>query len=411
MLEAELDGAQRSALLAGVSASMTVREAVNHLHPQAPGLIEAMMRHVDHGAGLHAALLGVSGGTGRRSADFSNSGSRTSLGRLSKTANLIKREIGDLGFKESFRVDSDVADFAVRTGNEYGLADRFAVLGDVDKIEDRRFASTQNSNSPGNDARTADKEVRSNLADPKARDRREMGPGPERNEGPSRERRGGAEPDRGGEYQGGNDERVTSSSAVENATIGRRDGNGTEDRGIAFRDRREMGPGPERNEGPSTLKRVKDFEDRIIGLRKELNELEKSDSIQRDVRLAESISRLALLLKMQLNELQRISPAEQKSVYENLRSTMNSFEKDLLKLEANPEAKQALVSLEKIAKGVRDVFEIRDLYIDAQDERFNREINREEEQAGADPMIGGQGGVEDPGIAALDAASASEVND
>ena len=64
----ELDAPHQSTLLVSLSEDMSVLEAVQKINAQAPRLIGALLRHVEHGADLHAALLGVSGGTGRREA-------------------------------------------------------------------------------------------------------------------------------------------------------------------------------------------------------------------------------------------------------------------------------------------------------------------------------------------------------
>ena len=95
VVAAELDAINQSALLDVMSADITVREAVNCINGQAPSLIAALLRHVDHGAALHAAVLGISGGTGRR-APLTGLGGNNKPGesRLEKVQTHLRKELG-----------------------------------------------------------------------------------------------------------------------------------------------------------------------------------------------------------------------------------------------------------------------------------------------------------------------------
>jgi len=62
VLASELDAAEQQALLNNAAAGLTLAELAKGIHAQSPTLLDALLRHVDHGAALQAAVLGAAGG-------------------------------------------------------------------------------------------------------------------------------------------------------------------------------------------------------------------------------------------------------------------------------------------------------------------------------------------------------------
>ncbi|WP_295459145.1 hypothetical protein, partial [Synechococcus sp. UW140] len=83
----QLDSTNQSLLLEKILPDISVNEAVSRINSHAPGLVDALLGHVTHGANLHAALLGVSGGKGKNNLNVSNPIS------LDKVAKHLKREV------------------------------------------------------------------------------------------------------------------------------------------------------------------------------------------------------------------------------------------------------------------------------------------------------------------------------
>ena len=91
VLAAELDAAQRDALTRNLTPGTPLQETVQAIHRLKAGLVETFLAHVDHGAMLHAAVLGVSGGTARRPDNTIASGAGT---RLNKVQHHLSKELG-----------------------------------------------------------------------------------------------------------------------------------------------------------------------------------------------------------------------------------------------------------------------------------------------------------------------------
>lgn len=90
VLASELDAAQQEVLFNNVAAGLTLGEVAKRIHAQSPALLNALLRHVDHGAALQASLLGVSGGSGKLLNAGQPTGSRTGL---SPVAEHLRKEI------------------------------------------------------------------------------------------------------------------------------------------------------------------------------------------------------------------------------------------------------------------------------------------------------------------------------
>lgn len=91
VLVSELDATQQEALFNNVAAELTLGEVAKLIHAQSPTLLNTLLRHVDHGAALHAAVLGLSGGSGK----LLNAGKPTGLSRgMSTVARHLQNEMG-----------------------------------------------------------------------------------------------------------------------------------------------------------------------------------------------------------------------------------------------------------------------------------------------------------------------------
>ncbi|MCX5939367.1 MAG: hypothetical protein NTW02_14515, partial [Cyanobium sp. LacPavin_0920_WC12_MAG_62_9] len=84
VLVSELDGTQQEALFNNVAAGLTLAEVAKRIHAQSPTLLNTLLRHVDHGAALHAAVLGLSGGSGKILNAGQPTGCRTGLSTLAR---------------------------------------------------------------------------------------------------------------------------------------------------------------------------------------------------------------------------------------------------------------------------------------------------------------------------------------
>ena len=91
----QLDSTNQLLLLEKMIPDISVNEAVSRINSHAPGLVDALLGHVTHGANLHAALLGVSGGKGKNNLNASNPPS------LDKVAKHLKNELAYQGEIES----------------------------------------------------------------------------------------------------------------------------------------------------------------------------------------------------------------------------------------------------------------------------------------------------------------------
>jgi len=92
VVASELDAAQQQALSNNVAAGMTLGELAKGIHAQSPTLLNALLRHVDHGAALHTAVLGAAGGTGKN--PISMTSNPKSI--LNQTSSHLRNEILDL---------------------------------------------------------------------------------------------------------------------------------------------------------------------------------------------------------------------------------------------------------------------------------------------------------------------------
>ena len=140
----ELDAADQLSLLNSLSAGMTIREAVNQINGQAPGLISALLRHVDHGADLHAAVLGVSGGTGRKESIGSQGAKLSSQSRLSRVQAHLKGELVAFVEMDNTLYKKDQRDRPSLEGPGLGLETRRAlVLNELGSLpaDDKRAAT------------------------------------------------------------------------------------------------------------------------------------------------------------------------------------------------------------------------------------------------------------------------------
>lgn len=95
MMAEQLDSTNQSLLLEKILPDISVNEAVSRINSHAPGLVDALLGHVTHGANLHAALLGVSGGKGKNNLNVSKPTS------LDKVAKHLKIELAYQGEIES----------------------------------------------------------------------------------------------------------------------------------------------------------------------------------------------------------------------------------------------------------------------------------------------------------------------
>lgn len=82
-----LDSTNQLLLLEKMIPDISVNEAVSRINSHAPGLVDALLGHVTHGANLHAALLRVSGGKGK------NNFSVLKATTLSKVAEHLNKEL------------------------------------------------------------------------------------------------------------------------------------------------------------------------------------------------------------------------------------------------------------------------------------------------------------------------------
>jgi len=164
-----------------VAAGLTLGEVAKRIHAQSPTLLNALLRHVDYGAALQAAVLGISGGSGKLVNALQTTGSRSGLSTVARHLqneiyasaepgverynpngvitprdrldNFIGRpdELNDKRDEnltplptvgERITQDALKAGTTIETVNSEGKANEFPVVSDVDKISDLRFAGS-----------------------------------------------------------------------------------------------------------------------------------------------------------------------------------------------------------------------------------------------------------------------------
>jgi len=182
VLASELDAAQQEALFNNVAAGLTLGEVAKRIHAQSPTLVNTLLRHVDHGAALQAAVLGVSGGSGKLLNAPQTTGSSLALRTVAKhlqnefyesadsevkshdpnglitPKDQIERFIGSPAagglnaqgdqnltspptVRERIRQDALQARTTIDTVNSGGNANEYPVVSDLDIINDLRFSS------------------------------------------------------------------------------------------------------------------------------------------------------------------------------------------------------------------------------------------------------------------------------